>query len=264
MASSTAHSRLANSQRVLGCSAGSACRSEAGMPGSCSYTPKHRAAVLLLWGRLREHAPGRAPRSRPSRAAGLQTDKHVRPKKKSRLRDACRGRRAGPEDVEHGEHVELHEADEAARRLDRDGLNLAHLDAEYLPDLSKSPQISPISRGLEEARGVQQRRRAQKCRGREREREREFDDGPMRPASPPPPRCPHLASAPRRPTPGVYGSCTGSNRGTRTKALTRMQPSTLCSTAASSRTPAPASSARCIRQQSAASFCCRSGGRVSP
>ena len=141
MASSTAHSRLANSQRVLGCSAGSACRSEAGMPGSCSYTPKHRAAVLLLWGRLREHAPGRAPRSRPSQAAGLQTDKHVRPKRKSGCAThAEAGRRAGPEDVEHGEHVELHEADEAARRLDRDGLNLAHLDAEYLP---RSPQISP-------------------------------------------------------------------------------------------------------------------------
>ena len=173
MASSTAHSRLANSQRVLGCSAGSACRSEAGMPGSCSYTPKHRAAVLLLWGRLREHAPGRAPRSRPSQAAGLQTDKHVRPKRKSGCAThAEAGRRAGPEDVEHGEHVELHEADEAARRLDRDGLNLAHLDAEYF---SKSPQISPISRGLEEARGVQQRRRAQKCRERGREREREAE-----------------------------------------------------------------------------------------
>ena len=43
----------------------------------------------------------------------------------------------------HGEHVELDEADEAARRLDRDGLHLAHLDAEYLPG---SLQISPISR----------------------------------------------------------------------------------------------------------------------
>jgi len=101
------------------------------------------------------------------------------PKKKSRsTTQAEAGRRAGPEDVEHGQHVQLDEADEAARCLDRDRLHLAHLGWGVSTHIS--PYLPHISRPREEDRGAQEctkvQREAERGRERQRRAEREAEE----------------------------------------------------------------------------------------